>query len=290
MSETAVCNVFCATLFDLSMTAYTQMTDTHALQLHRKRAERDKLFLQESAADEIEDRVGMVNRTFKNVAVVCPFSEVWRTRFPAAHVTRDDDTLDLEQDTYDLVIHALGLHWANDPIGQLIQCRRALRPDGLMIAATLGGQTLQELRASLGAAEIAVTGGLSPRVAPMGEIRDLGALLQRAGFALPVADCLSIPAEYRDALHLMHDLRAMGETNALSQRHRSIPARRLFRKTADYYGAHFRSEAGRVLATFDLVFLAGWAPDDSQPQPLRPGSARTRLADALKVPEVPLRD
>jgi len=272
------------------MTSYKPMTDDHALRLHRARAAHDKLFLQESAADEIKDRIGMVNRSFKTVAVVSPFPTVWHSRFPEASVSSDAETLDLAPGAYELVIHGMGLHWANDPIGQLIQCRRALKPDGLMIAATLGGQTLHELRASLGASEIALTGGLSPRVAPMGEIRDLGALLQRAGFALPVADSLTLQAEYKDALHLMRDLRQMGEANALMERHRMAPPRALFSETASHYDRHFRSQSGRVAATFEIVFLTGWAPDDSQPQPLRPGSANTRLADALKVPEVPLRD
>lgn len=266
------------------------MTDTQILNLRRARVSGGTLFLQESAADEIEDRLGMVNRSFTQSAVVSPFPAVWQARFPQAHVVADTETLDLAEGTYDLVIHSLGLHWANDPIGQLIQCRRALRPDGLMIAATLGGQTLHELRTSLAAAEIALTGGLSPRVAPMGEIRDLGALLQRAGFAMPVADSITMPVEYRDVVHLMHDLRGMGETNALSDRHKTPPPRALFHETAAHYADEFATASGRVRATYELVFLTGWAPDANQPQPLRPGSARTRLADALNVPEVPLRD
>ena len=267
-----------------------KLTDTNALRLHRARAKGDRLFLQESAADEIEDRLSVVNRAFMNVAVVTPFPSVWRMRLPEAHIVSDDETLALDEAHFDLVIHSMSLHWANDPVGQLIQCRRALKPDGLLIGATLGGQTLQELRSALGEAEIQVSGGLSPRVAPMGEIRDLGGLLQRAGFALPVADSVSLPAEYRDALHLMRDLRDMGETNALSQRRRNCPPRGLFVEMAQIYDQNFKTMAGRVNATYEIVFLTGWAPDDSQPKPLRPGSAKHRLAEALKVPEVPLRD
>ena len=159
-----------------------------------------------------------------------------------------------------------------------------------MIAATLGGQTLSELRSCLADAEIALTGGLSPRAAPMGEIRDWGALLQRAGFALPVADSLTIPVEYKDAFRLMHDLRGMGETNALTARHRKITPKSLFEETNQRYRQTFAQNSGRIRATFELVFRTGWAPDPSQQQPLRPGSAKTRLSDALKVPEVPLRD
>jgi SAM-dependent methyltransferase len=272
------------------MNTKTHLTDVRALRLHRARAVADKLFLQESAADEIKDRLMMVNRTFTEVAVVTPFSGLWRKRLPNARIIPDSETLDLSPGAFDLVVHALSLHWANDPVGQLIQCRRALKPDGLMIAATLGGQTLQELRRSLGEAEIAVTGGLSPRVAPMGEIRDLGALLQRAGFALPVADSITLPAEYRDLLHLMRDLRDMGETNALDQRRRTCPPRRIFAQAAEQYTRNFRCASGRIRATFEIVFLTGWAPDESQQKPLRPGSARKRLAEALKVPEVRLRD
>ncbi|WP_300032967.1 methyltransferase domain-containing protein [uncultured Roseobacter sp.] len=272
------------------MTTANELTSTRALALHRARAARADLFLQDQAADEVQDRLSLVNRTFTRIAVVTPFAEVWADRLPGARIVPDDDTLDLEPGQYDLVIHALSLHWANDPVGQLIQCRRALMSDGLLIAASLGGRTLEELRACLGEAEIAVSGGLSPRVAPMGEIRDLGALLQRAGLALPVADSVTLNAEYRDAWHLMHDLRAMGETNALSQRLRHTPPRALFRQTAQLYQANFPTEADRVRATFEIVFLTGWAPDDSQQKPLRPGSAKQRLADALQVPEQELPD
>jgi hypothetical protein len=248
------------------------------------------MFLQESAADDIQDRIGVVNRAFTRPAVVTPFPEIWEPRLPGARIVPDSDTLALEPGAHDLVIHALGLHWANDPVGQLIQSRRSLAPDGLMIAALLGGQTLEELRSCMAQAEIALTGGLSPRVAPMGEIRDLGALLQRAGFALPVADSVTLRVEYRDAFHLMHDLRAMGETNALATRRRVFARKELFSLAAQHYADAFQTADGRVPATFEMVFLTGWAPDQSQPQPLRPGSAKSRLADALKVPEVPLDD
>ncbi|MEP2642604.1 methyltransferase domain-containing protein [Roseobacter sp.] len=209
---------------------------------------------------------------------------------PSAEICADGDVLPLQKGQHDLVIHAMGLHWANDPVGQIIQCRRALKPDGMLIMATLGGQTLQELRACLGQAEAAITGGMSPRVAPMGEIRDLGALLQRAGLALPVADSLNLTAEYRDAWHLMHDLRALGENNALAARQRHPTKRQIFEETARLYSDHYATAEGRISATFELVFLTGWAPDDSQQKPLRPGSAKHRLADALAVPETPLRD
>ena len=151
-----------------------------------------------------------------------------------------------------------------------------------------GGATLQELRAALAQAETTLTGGLSPRVLPMADIRDLGGLLQRAGLALPVADSRKLTVRYPDLATLIRDLRGMGETNALAARHRALPPRDLFTETERLYRQHFADD-GYLLATFELVFLTGWAPDATQPQPLRPGSAQTRLADALGVPETPLK-
>jgi hypothetical protein len=182
----------------------------------------------------------------------------------------------------------MGLHWANDPLGQLVQCRHALRPDGLFIAVLLGGRTLHELRSSLAEAETLVTGGLSPRVLPMGEIRDLGALMQRAGFALPVADSFNQTVHYSSFATLCADLRAMGETNALAARLRRFTGRTVLAAAEAIYRANFATPDDRLKATFDLVFLTGWAPHESQQQPLRPGSAKARLAEALGVPEEPL--
>jgi SAM-dependent methyltransferase len=200
----------------------------------------------------------------------------------------DTETLDLAEGAHDLVVHALALHWADDPVGQLVQCRRALKPDGLFLGATIGGETLAPLRAALAQAETEIAGGLSPRVVPMGEIRDFGGLLQRAGFALPVADAQAFRASYANAFHLMVDLRAMGETNVLAARHRAVPPRRLFPRAAQLYSEAAGQEDGRVGATFEVIFLTGWAPGPDQPQPLRPGSATQRLADALGAEETPL--
>lgn len=232
----------------------------------------------------------MVNRDFTDVVIVTPWPQVWAPHFPQARIVPDAETLELTESSADLVIHALALHWADDPVGQMIQCRRALRPDGLFLGVTFGGQTLHELRAVLSQAETEVCGGLSPRVAPMAEIRDLGALMQRAGLALPVADSASLTASYESALHLMRDLRAMGEGNALAARHRAPPPRALFLRAAALYEEAFVQADGRVPATFEIITLTGWAPDDSQPQPLRPGSAASRLADALGAQERPLND
>lgn len=229
----------------------------------------------------------MVNRRFTAPAVVTGFPNVWQGSVPAAKIVEDTEVLDLAPGAHDLVIHALGLHWANDPVGQMIQCRRALKNDGLFLAITFGGQTLHELRACLGQAEAEITGGLSPRVVPMGEIRELGALLQRAGFALPVADSLPLKVTYETPWNLMKDLRAMGEANALKDRLRHPTRPSVLTRASEIYVESFMDE-GRIPATFDMIFLTGWAPDESQQKPLRPGSAVSRLSDALGAPEIKL--
>ncbi len=263
------------------------LTDTHALTRNRARALRDPaLFLHEDLRDEIKERLTEVNKSFTSIAIVTGFPDFWREAFPTAQIVADDEVLALTPGAFDLVIHVMALHWANDPVGQLIQCRHALQPDGLLLAALLGGQTLYELRACLAEAESAVTGGISPRVLPMAEIRDLGGLLQRAGLALPVADSFIRKVHYRDAFHLMQDVRAMGESNALSDRLRRPTRRAVFTKAAALYAQNYAVEGGRVAATFDMVFLTGWAPHESQQKPLRPGSAANRLADALNAAEI----
>ncbi|EBA16969.1 hypothetical protein RSK20926_08367 [Roseobacter sp. SK209-2-6] len=259
--------------------------DRRALTLHRARRQPEALFLHELARDEVEDRLSLVNRSFTKPAIVTPFAEIWQNSFQDPKITADAEVLDLEPGAHDLVVHAMALHWANDPVGQLIQCRRALSEDGLMLVIALGGRTLHELRSSLAEAETRVSGGISPRIAPMGEVRDLGGLLQRAGFALPVADVVPLTAEYRDILHLMHELRAMGESNALAQRLKTASPRALFAAAQEIYQAHFALPSGKLPATFELICLTGWSPSESQQKPLRPGSAQMRLADALKVPE-----
>lgn len=275
------------------MTQAPALTDRAALTRFRARAQRraePAFFLHDEAVDEIKERLTEVNRTFTAPAVVSAFPEIWGAAFADAVHVSDQDTLDLQPGAHDLVIHAMSLHWANDLVGQLVQCRRALRPDGLFLGVFFGGQTLQELRIALAQAEVALTGGLSPRIAPMGEIRDLGALLQRAGFALPVADSAARLVTYRSPLHLIDDLRGMGEVNALSSRHRVAPPRALFSEMARIYHDTYAQPDGRIPATFETIFLTGWAPDESQQKPLRPGSAKARLADALKTFEMPLAD
>lgn len=262
------------------------LTDRITLERFRARARRDPaLFLHEDVADEIKERLTEVNRTFTAPAVVTPFPEVWNAVLPSARIVPDDEVLNLDPGAHDLVIHALALHWANDPVGQIIQARRALQPDGLFIGALFGGQSLHELRAVLAQAESDLRGTLSPRVLPMGEIRDLGGLLQRAGLALPVADSFSRRIVYRDLRHLVRDLRAMGESNALAQRHRApLPRAVLARAQALYREIHGDAH-GRLPATVETLFLTGWAPSETQQKPLRPGSAAARLADALGTTE-----
>ncbi|MFA5581096.1 MAG: SAM-dependent methyltransferase [Paracoccaceae bacterium] len=264
------------------------LTDRAALARNRARSRPGALFLHQAARDEVEDRISIVNRQFTRPAIITGHPDFWRDLLPDAVVVPDDEVLALVPGAHDLVIHAMALHWANDPVGQLVQARRALAADGLFLGVSLGGQSLQELRATLAQAEVALTGGLSPRVLPMAEIRDLGGLLQRAGFALPVADSLTLTATYSGTLDLMHDLRAMGEGNALAARHRMPPPRALFARADALYHATYGLPDGRIPATFDLITLTGWAPDASQPQPLRPGSAQARLADALGTSEAPL--
>ncbi|EEB71935.1 SAM-dependent methyltransferase [Ruegeria sp. R11] len=271
-----------------AQTPRPQLFDRRALAAQRARLTPDSLFLHEIARDEIEDRLSLVNRSFTRPAVVAPFAEVWDSCLPNAKHVPDTDVLDLEVGAHDLVVHAMCLHWANDPVGQLIQCHRALSEDGLLLVLMFGGQTLHELRSALATAETRISGGLSPRIAPMGEVRDLGALLQRAGFALPVADVVPLTAKYRDLLHLMRELRGMGETNAMAQRRRTLAPRRLFQEAETIYRDTFVDPDGRLPATFELICLTGWSPSDSQQKPLRPGSAKARLADALKVPETKL--
>ena len=269
------------------------LTDINALQRFRARALRSDhpaMFLHEEALIEIHERLNEVNRPFTNPAIVTSFPKIWQKLLPNAKIVADDEVLALEPEAHDLVIHAMLLHWANDPVGQLIQCRRALKPDGLFLGACFGGKTLTELRVALAEAEVAITGGLSPRIAPMGEIRELGALLQRAAFAMPVADTAIKTVTYANMARLVTDLRLMGETNALTQRRKIFAPRKLFEKAGEIYAEAFKAEDGRISATFEILFLTGWAPDDSQPKSLRPGSASARLADALNTAENALPD
>jgi len=205
-------------------------------------------------------------------------------------VCADEEALPFRDQSVDLVVSGLALQFANDLPGALVQIRRALKPDGLLLAALLGGDTLTELREALLAAEEEIEGGASPRVAPFADVRDLGALLQRAKFALPVVDAERITVTYADPLALMHELRAMGAANALTSRRRAMLGRRTLMRTLEIYQERFGLPDGRVPATFEIVTLTAWGPHESQQRPLQPGTARMRLADALGTVERPAGD
>ena len=267
-----------------------KLTDRAQLAKGRARAKRGAMFLHEQAAAEIKDRLEEVNRRFTKPAIVTGFPDLWAEFFPKAVIVPDDEVLRLKPGAHDLVIHALALHWANDPVGQLVQCRNALSPDGFFLGATFGGATLASLRDALAIAESTLTGGLSPRIVPMGELKDLGGLLQRAGLAQPVADSFDLNVTYRDTFALMRELRAMGEGNALQDRRRRPAPRTLFQETDAAYRKTQNQPDGRVAATFEMVFLSGWAPHESQQKPLRPGSATASLAEALGASDAPQSD
>ena len=201
-------------------------------------------------------------------------------------IVADEEALPFGDGTLDLVVSALVLQFVNDLPGTLVQIRRALRPDGLFLAALIGGETLTELRQSFAAAESEVEGGASPHVAPFADLRELGALLQRAGFTLPVTDVDRLTVRYDSVFGLMRDLRRMGATNMLHARRRTPLRRATLMRMAEIYAERFSDNDGRVRATFEIIWLSGWAPHPSQQQPLKPGTARTRLADALGTREI----
>jgi SAM-dependent methyltransferase len=265
-------------------------------------------FLLDRVADDLADRLAAVLRRFElaldlgtpGEAVRAALSRlgsvgtvVAADAIPASggslaskSVVADEEALPFRDAAFDLVVSALALQFVNDLPGVLVQIRRALKPDGLFLAALIGGETLTELRQSFAEAESDVEGGASPRVAPFADLRDLGGLLQRAGFALPVADADRVSVRYDSAFALMHDLRRMGATNALVDRRRAPLKRTTLMRMAEIYAGRFSDNDGRIRATFEVLWLSGWAPHPGQQQPLRPGSAKTRLADALGTREI----
>ena len=204
---------------------------------------------------------------------------------PPPKVQADEELLPFRDGAFDLIVSALSLQFVNDLPGALVQIRRALRPDGLFLGAVLGGLTLSELREAFMQAELELDGGASPRIAPMADIRDFGGLLQRAGFALPVADADSVTVTYDSPLALMLDLRAMGAGNVLTERRKRPLRRATLYRAVEIYADRFSAGGGRVKASFEIIHLAGWSPHESQQKPLKPGSAAARLADALGVEE-----
>jgi SAM-dependent methyltransferase len=252
-------------------------------------------FLAIEASEQIAARIISIQRHFthaldlnsrrQSFAKLGRAAENWtRTGYgvDAPDVISDDEFLPFADGSFDLVTSVLSLHCVNDLPGTLIQIRRALKPDGAFLAALFGGETLRELRFAFTAAEAAALGGASPRIAPFADVRDLGGLLQRAGFALPVADMERTTVCYREPMRLLADLRALGETNVLLQRRPNFLSRRLLQSVIAEYEQRFPDDQGRITATFDIVYLIGWAPHESQQKPLRPGSAKSRLADALR--------
>jgi SAM-dependent methyltransferase len=203
-------------------------------------------------------------------------------------VAADEEALPFRDASLDLVVSALALQFVNDLPGALIQIRRALKPDGLLLAALAGGDTLTELRQAFAAAEAEIEDGISPRVVPFSDVREMGALLQRAGFALPVTDIDRVTARYASPISLMHDLRRMGATNPLLERSRRPLKRATLTRMTEIYAERFADRDGRIRATFEIVWLSGWAPHGSQQKPLAPGSARQRLADVLGTKEIRL--
>lgn len=202
---------------------------------------------------------------------------------PGADRVADEETLPFGAESVDCVVSLLSLQFVDDLPGTLVQIRRALRPDGMLLAALVGGGSLSELRDAFASAELELTGGMSPRVAPFVDVRDLGSLLQRAGFALPVTDSDRFTVRYRSMFDLVADLRAMGATNPLIDRLRRPTSRRVVMRAAEIYAERYADADGRLRATFEIVWASAWSPHESQQKPLRPGSAQMRLADAVKA-------
>ena len=294
------------------MTEQMIVFNRQSVRQHRDRAatnlsEHDFLFRE--TAIRLVDRLGDVTRTFNTaldlgchggeiaaaleetggpeMLVQCDLSpklaQLARTARSPLALSADEEAQPFGEQVFDLVLSNLSLHWVNDLPGALAQARRSLKPDGLFLGALLGGSTLNELHHALKTAEIEIEGGLSPRLSPFADVRDVGNLLTRAGFSLPVADREIITVSYPDAFKLMSDLRGMGETNANVLRRTGLSRRATLMRAAEIYHQEFADENGRVPATFEVVFLTAWAPHESQPKPLRPGSAQGRLADALGV-------
>ena len=311
------------TAFKIMVQTLPQIFDRLAWQHNRDRAATryaKAAFLKELACARLAERLELVKRNFTDILDLgchggqmgsalparfhdqpikltqtdpsATFIQQARAANPYAqnNLVMTDDILPVAPASYDAVLSAMFLHWMNDLPGMLSQLRFALRPDGLLLANLLGGRSLTELRGCLSQAETDICGGISPRCMPMADVRDLGSLLQRAGFALPVADAELITVTYPDMFRLMADIRAMGGQNCLVGRISHFTPRAVFMRAAALYKEKFTVSEGQIKVTVELITLTGWAPDVSQPQPLRPGSAANRLAEALETTETPLKD
>jgi SAM-dependent methyltransferase len=288
--------------------------DQPLIEANRKRAlaklDHNALFLLEIAAEELAERLGVVERKFEKAVELHGATGITARKLMQTGkvdaITRIETTaafaaggetievasleqLPLSESSVNLVVSPLSLHLTNDTPGALIQIKRALKPDGLFLAAIPGSGTLAELRDVLLSTEAELTGGASPRVIPFADVRDIGGLLQRAGFALPVIDAETYTVRYDSIFPLMRDLRAMGMANPLTGRSRVPLNRSFFLKAAELYAERYSDPDGRLRATFSIIYVSGWAPHESQQKPLKPGSAKARLADALRTEEIKLR-
>ena len=273
-------------------TAAPLLFDRALLRARQARACRGEpaTFLLDRVAEDVAERLHAVLREFKAAADIGTAGDQLRDVLAGRveQLTRvalpdiESEPLPLAPESLDLAVSALALQFVNDLPGVLAQIRRALKPDGLLLAALIGGDTLTELRQSFAVAEAECEGGVSPRVAPFADLRDIGALLQRVGFALPVTDVDRVVVRYADAFALMADIRRMGATNILVERRRTPTRRATMLRMAQLYGERFADPDGRIRATFDIIWLSGWAPHESQQQPLKPGSAKASLAEAVR--------
>lgn len=295
------------------VTGIPQLFDRRILNLRRNRVSKDSAdsdFLYEASASEIANRVGIVSRQFNrcvdlgannsrlqnaldetpNVRPVVPATSNLNILYNSevSGVGVDEEALPFANSSIDLIASNLQLQFVNDLPGTLSQIQHALKPDGLFVASLFGRGTLSELRDSFIQAETELSHGVSPHIAPLPDVRDMGSLLQRAGFALPVVDVDTIKVRYPNPIALMHDLRKMGAANALSERSKSFLRRDVFQRTLEVYSQRYGEADGKIPATFNIVYISGWHPHESQQQPLRPGSARTSLADALNTREIKL--
>ncbi len=286
----------------------TRLFDRSLVQKHRERALRGDWarhsFLFEEVADRLADRLldvtqdyelaldigshdGALGRQIRarglaKKLISCDMSAGMAARTSGdLAVVGDEEFLPFMEEAFDLIGSNLSLHWTNDLPGALIQLRRSLKPNGLFIGALFGLETLTELKSCLMEAELEVKGGMAPRVSPFTEVRDAGSLLQRAGFALPVTDVDVITLKYQNAFALMQELRGMGETNALVERHKGFTDRKIFMRAVEMYHEKFSDEDGLIPATFQIIYMTGWAPHESQQKPLMPGSGKTNLKDVL---------
>lgn len=280
-------------------------SDIFSRDLIKKRRERiatnftNHAFLNQEISARLIDNLQDIKRDFKTILNMNGHDQLIKHALPQSLILKqdlaltmiknsscfalqaDEELIPIQNQCLDLVLSCLNLHWVNDLPGTLVQLLSCLKPDGLFIAAMLGGETLTELRQAMMKADIDHLGGISPHISPFIDVRDAGALLQRVGFALPVVSTERITVTYTDAFALMKELKAMGENNALIKRSKGLSSPKLMMKVAEVYHDMFADDTSRIPATFDIIYLQGWAPDESQQKPLKPGSAKMSLKDAL---------